>query len=458
MRATTLEEVCEVVGGRAEALPPRPVSRVATDTRQLQAGDLFVALKGDRFDAQNHLAAARDAAAAIVSRVPPDTPPDLPLIVVADTRRALGDLARHHRRSLTKTKVVAVAGSNGKTTTKNLIHAALRGSLRGTVSPASFNNDVGVPLTLLPVDPADDYVIVEVGTNAPGEVANLAAICEPDVAVITAIGEEHLEGLGDLDGVRRENAAICKSIRPDGTLVLCQDDPELARACVWEGERIGFGMQTPAEAGEPGERLVARDVRVTLDGTTFMVDGRRVRVPLIGRHHATNALVALAVARALGVPDGAAVAGLAEADVPPMRMQRRNVGDGVTLLDDAYNANPASVRAALDTLAELDWPGRKLVVLGDMLELGAAATDYHREAGEHVGRLAPANFLAVGEFAEAMAAASGLPGDRVHCFATSADAADAVAGLVRPGDLVLLKASRGVRLERVAAKLAGAST
>ena len=460
MNALTLQQAAGIVGGTADALPPRTVARVGTDTRRVEAGDLFVALRGERFDAHDFLDQAKHAAAAIVERVPADAPPDLPLIVVPDARRALGDLARHHRRSLTNTTVIAVAGSNGKTGTKRLIHAALSGTLRGTASPASFNNDVGVPLTLLPVDPADDYVVVECGTNAPGEIAYLSGVCRPDVAVITSIGEEHLEGLGDLDGVRRENAAITAGMDAGGVLFINGDDAGLRDACGdFAGKILTFGS-------DPTNDLPVSGVACDAGGTRFTLAGRPWRVPLLGRHNAANAAAATAVARHLGVSDDAIAAGLAIVEPPPMRMQVRQVG-GITVVNDAYNANPASMAAALATLCDLrpeaaaaaadptrsaaaaaaSTDGRSVAVLGDMLELGDRAEHYHREVGGHledVGLLARVGPLAAGI-------------DAACETLTYPDAAAAAADLprhLRPGDVVLLKASRGVRLEVVADAIA----
>ncbi len=454
MIATPLAEVRAIVGGRARELPDRTVERVCTDTRHVRPGDLFVAIVGERFDPHAMLGQVSDAAAAIVSRVPDNAPPGLPLIVVADTRRALGDLGLHHRRALTNTTVIAVAGSNGKTGTKRLIHAALSGHLTGSASPKSFNNDLGVPLTLLPAKRGDDYVIVEIGTNAPGEVARLSEIAEPDIAIITSIGEEHLEGLVDLDGVRAENAAIVGGMRRDGLLVVNGDDAGLVARCnAFAGKKVRFGRG-------PRNNLFARKVETDFTGTRFHLNGGRtiVRVPLIGEHNATNALAAVAVARRLGVPEEAMLAGLAACEAPPMRMQPIEAR-GVRLLHDAYNANPHSMRAALRTLAALPHEGRRVAILGDMLELGAAADDYHREIGRLVVECGVERLVTVGPEAATLAAAAvraGLASSEAWCFASVCEAGMAMSHLVGTGDLVLLKASRGVRLEGVAdAILAG---
>ena len=425
------------------------VSRVTTDTREAGEGDLFVAIRGERFDPHDFLEKAAAASGAVVERVPDDAPPSLPLVVVENARVALGDLARHHRRSLTKTKVIAVAGSNGKTGTKHLLHAALSPTRRGTTSPKSFNNDIGVPLTLLPVDPADDYVIVEVGTNHPGEVEPLSRIALPDVAIITSIGEEHLEGLGDLDGVRRENAKITAGMDGDGVLILPGGEPRLRELCDFRGRVVTFGATADCD-------VRVADVHTGYDGTRFRINGIEAFVPALGLHAASNATAAFAAAVAIGVDPADAIRGLASAEMPSMRMQIVDLPGGVRLINDAYNANPASLRAALATLRDLDHAGRKVAVIGTMLELGEQSDRYHREAG---GLAAAAGFdllIGVGDggvIVVEAAQAAGLSAQSAHTFATSEEAAEAMPSLVRGGDLLLLKGSRGVGLERIATAL-----
>ena len=444
-----LSEVRAAVAGRPAGpghyLPAVAVDGVSTDTRTIRPGSLFVALRGENFDGHGFLAQAKatGAVAAVVDSVPPDAPAGLPLLKVLDTRRTLGEIAHFVRRQFGDTKVIAVAGSNGKTGTKLLIHAALRKHLTGTVSPKSFNNDVGVPLTLFAVAPDQDYVVVECGTNHPGEIANLSRIAEPDLAVITNCGPEHLEGLGDLDGVRRENAAIVAGMRPGGCLIVNGDDPPLVEAVAGFGGEVvtfGFGLENDLWAG---------DVACDLGGVSFILGGERIRVPLLGRHVAANTLAAIAVARRLGVPEEQMLAGLAEASGPEMRLDLSEA-NGVKILNDAYNANPASVAAALETLRDLPHDGRKVAVLGDMLELGEGSDRYHREAGELAAACGLDVIAGVGPGGKLIADAAGQ--DALH-FPDAAAAAAGLVAVIQPGDLVLLKASRGVRLEAAAAAL-----
>ena len=447
----TLAEVRNAVAGRSNGtgddVPDVAIEMVSTDTRTIRPGSLFVALRGENFDGHRFLTQARDAGAvaAVVDAVLPDAPAELPLIVVPDTRVALGRLANHVRRLSRCKAVIAVAGSNGKTGTKLLIHAALRKHLNGSVSPKSFNNDIGVPLTLLAMEADQDYVVVECGTNHPGEIANLSRIAEPDLAVITNCGPEHLEGLHDLDGVRRENAAITAGMKRGGCLVVNGDDPLLVETLGGFGGEVltfGFGRDNDLWAG---------DVSCDFDGVRLRLNGSSTlaRVPLLGRHVAANMLAAVAVARRMDVPEERMLAGLAEASGPEMRLDLSEV-NGIKILNDAYNANPASVAAALETLRDLPHDGRKIAVLGDMLELGPDSDRYHREAGELAAACGFDLLACVGPGGLLIADAAGS--DALH-YPDAAAAAAGLALLVKPGDLVLLKASRGVRLEAVAAAL-----
>ncbi len=426
MTEMTLDTIAAAVGGRLVGrrlvgCKGVSVSRVSTDTRKLTPGDLFVALRGDRFDAHDKIRDADTASAVIVER---QVELDVPQIIVADTRRALGALAAAHRQTLGGT-VIAVAGSNGKTGTKLLINGVLRTRLKGTASPASFNNDIGVPLTLLNADAGDDYVIVECGTNHPGEIARLREIALPDVAVVTSIGHEHLEGLADLDGVRRENLNIIAGVP---TLIINGDDEPFIELCK---TRRAFLPYTSADVS---------DVDVTATGTAFTYDSRPWHVTQLGTHSAVNAVAAILVGRHLGLDDDAIAAGLASADVPDKRLNLRSVG-GVTIIDDTYNANPESVAAGLMLLKSLPCDGRRVVVLGDMLELGDDAARLHDEAVQAAAR-AGDMIIGVGP----------LTADCKGCdiaFDNSADAAAHMAQILKPNDLVYLKASRGTQLERV---------
>lgn len=423
----TAREIARATAGTlVSGDPDTRITAVCTDSRVMKPDSLFIALKGDTFDGHDKIDDAITGGARVVVGSALRTVPGA-YIKVDDTRLAMGRLANFVREQFTYTKVIAVAGSNGKTGTKHLIHSVLKTRLKGSMSPKSFNNDIGVPLTLFDVAPEDDYVVVEIGTNHPGEVRHLSLMAEPDVAVITSIGEEHMEFFKTLDGVRRENAGIVAGLRTGGLVLINGDDPHLRTILP---NAITFGVTDCDHT--------AHNIRTTLDGTSFTCAHAPFTLPHIGRHHASNALVAIAIGRQFGLTDADIRAGLASASAPEMRMQKRTIGP-VTLINDAYNANPTSVRAALETLAQIEWTGRKIVVLGEMRELGDASPDAHRAMKDLAASLAPSRSYFVGD--------SFRSND--NWFATSSDAGTAIAQQLEPGDLVLIKGSRGTRMEKI---------
>jgi len=472
MKPVSLKEITKATEGKLRLYPGMgsstsdAVTCVCTDSKATAFGSLFVALRGERFDGHDFLPQARTAGAmaALVDHIPIAVPDGLHLIEVKDTRKAMGKLANFVRRQFAG-KVIGVVGSNGKTSTKHLIHSALCNPLRGSASPKSFNNDIGVPITLFAADPADDYVVLEMGTNHPGEIAVLAAISQPDIVVITNCGEEHLEGLIDLDGVRRENAAVIRQLSPQGVLIINGDDPKLLQACAdYHGKWITFGLNEKND-------LYATDIQTDYSGTEFRLGsssqsaiGNRqsamFRLPLIGAHMACNALAAIAVARYLALEDKRIIENLSVATGADMRLQLQQLA-GITVLNDAYNANPASVRAALHTLAGLPSPKRRIAVLGDMRELGETTERYHTEIGQLAAAIGVDHLYCVGPAAQMIGSAAqtaGLPAARITTFADSTAAAAIVPGQLADGDLLLLKGSRLMRMEKIAQAIAQRST
>ena len=427
---------------RALGTGPRashPFSGVSTDTRHITRGDLFVALRGERFDAHDFLADARDhgAAALVVSDAAKAVGLGLPVYVVPDTLVALGQLATAWRRAWGRT-VIAVAGSNGKTSTKELIKAALSGTLVVHATAGNLNNLIGVPLTVLAIPSDAEVAVVELGTNAHGEIATLRAIVEPDVAVLTSIGEEHLEGLGDLAGVLREECDVFDGV---SLAVVPSAYPEVAQAAMGRATVVtSVGLEqadvTPTSWGLDDEGR-----------PWLVVEDTRIELPLRGAHQAANAMLAVATAKACGVPIDAAARGMASMPVPSMRGVWKTLGEAV-LINDAYNANPASMRAALDLLGRVGADRQRVAILGSMRELGAQSAQQHRD----VARAALASradvIAAVGDFASAFAIEA--PGDpRV----VSTTELDALWPLLEPrlarNAVMLLKASRGMKLERL---------
>jgi len=424
---------------------------VSTDTRKIAPGSLFVALQGASFDAHDFLSGAFEAgaAAAVVSRIPPDAPADRRYYVVDDTLHALGRLGRHRRRALAA-KVVAVAGSNGKTTTKDLLRAALSPRYRVHATTGNLNNQVGVPLTLLAAPEDAEVLVVETGTNEPGEIDLLGAIVEPDAAVITSIGEEHLEGLGSVEGVLEEELSILRHLRPGGVAVVAEEPgelPEGAARIVADGRLrvagFGEGADVRPDGGNEGiEVLPGGATRWTFRGVV-------VDLPLPGLHNVRNALVALGVSTELGVPVRDSAEAIAAMPAPKMRSEWLRVGT-LGVLADCYNANPPSTRAALELLASLPSTGRKVAVIGTMRELGGHAEGLHRSVGalaaEKLGEGIDL-LVATGDFVPALAEWAG--DGRVIAVEDPLEAYESLRPRLNGDETILLKGSRGVALERL---------
>lgn len=432
------------------------VKNVCTDSRQTKPGDLFFAIKGEKFDGHDFIneVAAKGAVAVVVpekGKIPAQLP-DCAVLVVKDTRAALGQLAAAYRKEF-DLPVIAVGGSNGKTTVKELMASALRQGLATLWSEANFNNDIGVPLTLLRLEKSHQAAVLEVGTNHPGELAPLVKMIQPKYGVITNIGREHLEFFGDVAGVVQEEGWLAELLPVDGTLFINGDDEwteQIAKRVRAKIVRVGLGKKN---------NWRARSIRLDKNGVTFRVDAPKAefsgeyRINLLGRHQVTNALFAVAVSEELGLGRPAVRDGLAECKPPRMRLQFWEAG-GVRVLDDAYNANADSTLAALETLRDLPLQGRRVAVLGDMAELGAHSEAAHAEVGRRAAELGIGQLFAVGKMAGVTATAAREAGlTRVIEFADVEAAVKAVKSFLKAGDVVLLKASRASRLERIAETL-----
>ena len=431
------------------------VQRVSTDSRQAQAGDLFFAIKGEHFDGHNFLneVAAKRVAAVVVERKNVPAPlPECAVLAVDDTRAALGRFAAACRREF-DLPVICVGGSNGKTTVKELIASALGQKLATLWSEASFNNDIGVPLTLLRLEKSHQAAVLEAGTNHPGELVPLVKMIRPKYGVITNIGREHLEFFGNVAGVAQEEGSLAELLPPDGRLFVNGDNAwtdKIVRRTRAGVVRVGLGDRNDWRA---------KGIRPDKNGVTFRVDAPKMewngeyRVNLLGRHQATNALLAMAVSEELGLGRPAVRDGLAGCKPAKMRLQFWEAG-GVRVLDDTYNANADSALAALETLCDLPLQGRRVAVLGDMNELGAHSEAAHAEVGRRAAELGIGQLFAVGKMAPVTARAARDAGlNRVIEFADVETAMAAVKSFLKTGDVVLLKASRAVRLERIAETL-----
>ena len=424
--------------------PEAAVGPICTDSRQLAAGQLFVPLVGERFDGHRFLdqAAALGAQAALVQRErAAAVPPGLLHWLVDDTLAAYQHLGLLHRRSL-KAPVVAVTGSAGKTTTRELIRAALASLGPVVASSGNENNDIGVPLTLLKAGSESAAVVVEMGMRGLGEIDRLSRTAEPDVAVITNIGTAHIGRLGSREAIATAKCEITSQLNPAGVVVIPAGDPllESALAQVWTGSVVRVALQDDPGASSADLLGDWDDQRPSL-----LVNGRTLQLPLEGRHNARNLLLAVAVARHLGI----ALSELEQLTVAvPGGRNRRLQQGGLTVLDETYNASPEAVLAALDLLAAQ--PGRRFAVLGSMLELGESSVELHRRVAERAVERGLDGLVVVSGGAEAQAmaeAAAALP--RLAVVDTPEQAADPLASWLRSGDVVLLKASRGVALERL---------
>jgi len=414
--------------------------RVSTDSRSVEPGDLFVALTGDRFDGHEFIpdALARGARGAVVSRLLPHGS-SIPLYTVPDTLVALGALAGHRRRALSA-PVVGITGSAGKTTTKELTRAALAGERRVHATKGNLNNRVGAPLTLLSTPPDAEVVVLELGTNEPGEIEALAAIARPDIGVVTTVGESHLEKLGSVEGVLQEKLDLLRGLAAGGRC-LVGDEPD---ALVRESRRACPGVRVAgwSERADPDLRPV--DAHSDAEGAyRFSWRGHGTTLALPGRHAVVDALLALVVAEMLGVSAASATRGVASIGGGSMRSEVRQLAR-LTLLVDCYNANPPSVRVALDVLEHRS-ASRRVAVLGTMLELGEASARLHRDVlRDALGRDLDL-VVATGAFAEA--ARNEVSSDRVLVAPTWAEAYPGLRAWLADGDVVLLKASRGIGME-----------
>lgn len=451
MRERTLSEIAARVGGRHEG-PDAAVRGVSTDSREIEPGDLFVALVGDRADGHGFVAeaVANGAAGALVSTASPV----VPTVVVRHTGEALLILARREREEMEAT-IVGITGSTGKTSVKDLVAAALSSRFEVSASPRSFNTEVGVPVTLLNAPPTAEVVVVEMGSRGPGHVATLCEVAGPRIGVVTGVGLAHMEMFGTLDAVADAKAELVEALDESGTAVLNADDAVVR----------GFAERTRADVVLYG---VSDDAQVRGEGVELDTLGRpsftlrapggeeRVELALSGEHMVSNALAATAVGVALGLSVGECAAGLKDARLSPWRMEVFEGSGGIRIVNDAYNANPSSMAAALKASRWMAKGARSIVVLGEMAELGDHAPVEHERVGELVARLGIDHLIVVGQRAAGIAIGAereGVEPERIARVGTVDEAVEEVRRLARRGDVVLLKGSRVAGLERAAEAL-----
>jgi UDP-N-acetylmuramoyl-tripeptide--D-alanyl-D-alanine ligase len=449
MNSLTLSQIAQFAGASLSSGDGTAViNKVSTDSRTIKPGELFVALRGENFEGHDFVAASARAGgtgALVDLQWVGNVPNNFALLRATDTLQAYQTLAANYRRSLAM-KVLAITGSNGKTSTKDFAAAVLARRFRVTKTEGNFNNHVGLPRTILEATSEDEVAVWEIGMNHPGEIAALSKIAAADAAIITNIGVAHIEFMGSREAIALEKGALAEAIEPQGTVVLNADDPFTE----------GIAARTRAKvvlAGTTGGAVRAIEIRQSAEGSEFtIVEGAhrcRAQLPVAGSHMVQNALLAVAAGRAFGLSIEECAAGLAAAPLTKARLQIKEI-NGVQFLDDSYNANPDSMKAALRTLVELDTEGKRIAVLGEMRELGAESERAHREVGETAATLGVNQLITIGDTAELIAEGARTAGlDKVSSVRSTAEAAKLLGEIAEPGDLVLIKGSRAARTEEV---------
>ncbi|SDM90509.1 UDP-N-acetylmuramoyl-tripeptide--D-alanyl-D-alanine ligase [Paenibacillus sp. yr247] len=450
----TLQQIAGMLGseisGSEEAIM---IKGVSTDTRSIQAGSLFVPLIGENFDGHSYAEDAyhKGASAILWQYDRGEAPKGVPFIRVPDTLIALQQLAKAYRKQL-PVRIIGITGSNGKTTTKDLVASVLGSTYQVHKTKGNLNNHIGLPLTLLQLEETTEFAVVEMGMSGRGEIELLSDLAEPEASIITMIGESHMLQLGSREEIARAKAEIASGMPSGGLLVYNGDEPlieqALAERSLPEGlRRIRFG-------GGAGNDLYPTDIRMDADGAFFQINSPgypELYIPLLGTHNVINALAAIAIGEAFGVQPASIAAGLRSLQMTSMRIEKLTAASGLTVLNDAYNASPASMRASIALTEQLSGFGSKFLVLGDMLELGEHEEQFHRGIG---AMLSPERvdyvftFGRLGRFIADEAAAQ-FPKGRVRAFEDKEQLAAELAALARAEDIVLVKGSRGMRLEQV---------
>ena len=443
----------KLIQGNSELL----INGISTDTRSIKQGEIFFALEGENYDGHKFVEQAihNGAAGAVISSGKKAAYSfhngfkKCALLEVADTLIALGELAKFYRNSL-PASFIAVTGSNGKTTTKDMAYHVLRNFKSVSRSRKSFNNFIGVPLTIFETETAHDFCIVEMGTNAPGEIKRLSEIIFPDFAILTNISNAHLEGLENIEGVASAKSEFIENMAEDGTLITNADDDWCNQiANRFNGKVISFGFDQSAH-------IKASNVKRNDSGFVFTVnDSFTVNLPVFGRHNIYNALAVIAMCDAIGVGIEVICDKFMDFKLPPMRMERQIFGD-IVVINDSYNSNPSSMSSALDEFSQLMTSGRKVLICGDMLELGNYAERLHKEVGAKVADANIDVLWTVGplsRFVAEEAIANGMPRENILSCETSEEMCSFVASQLKKDDTVLIKGSRRVKLESVSRQI-----
>jgi UDP-N-acetylmuramoyl-tripeptide--D-alanyl-D-alanine ligase len=454
MNPLSILQISELAGAKLEQGDGKTlVERISTDSRTIKKSELFVALRGENFDGHKFVedVAKTGAAGAIVDlKWKGKVPTKFAIIRTENTLLAYQNLAANYRRLL-PIKVLAITGSNGKTSTKDFSASVLGRKFRVTKTQGNFNNHVGLPRTILEANSEHEVGVWEIGMNHPGEVAALAKIAAPDAAIITNVGVAHIEFMGTREAIAKEKGSLAEAVGVNGMVILNADDPFSKGIAQRTGAHVTF-------AGTNEGTIRAIDIQQSADGSEFtIIEGAhrcRAQLPVPGIHMVQNALLAVAAGRAFGLSLEEAAAGLVSAPLTKARLQIKEI-NGVQFLDDSYNANPDSMKAALQTLIELDSDGKRIAVLGEMRELGKETQRGHEEVGEAAASFGIDQLIGIGEMGEVMANAAKKAGlEKSSTVGSTSEAAELLSDIAEPGDLILIKGSRLARTEEVIEKFA----
>jgi len=445
MKSLSIQTLAEIINAQNRQNITGLFNGVSIDSRTIQPGQCFFAVPGENFDGHNYIQTAfeKGAACAVVSARNPDDFPGKAVLKVADTVKALGLLAAEYRRQCAF-KVVAITGSAGKTTTRQIAHHAISRHFRVTQSPKNFNNFIGLPLTLLAAQPDDQVVIAELGTNNPGEIAYLSSIAQPDIAIVINAYQAHLQGLGTLETVIKEKLSIYQGLSPDGVFIINADCPGLMQACEKLNRTfITFGKTEPAQ-------IKAKNIIHTGRQSSFTIDDTPISLPLPGPGNLENALAAWAICKNVGICIDDFAQATSSLTKINMRAEILEIGT-LTVINDCYNANPASMENALAILSSLNTdPSRRLVfICGDMAELGDMSQQLHAELGNIIAETGVNSLLTVGSFA-AITAQAARSADRdllTNCFEDTNSLCNSLEKFIKNSDIILVKGSRVNKLE-----------
>lgn len=449
----TLKQIHEMIGGLNNISEWESVNiiGVSIDSRKVTTGNLFVPLRGEKVDGHGYVEKAKDqgAAATLWQQDVPNPPTNIPLIIVKDTEVALQELARVYRQQL-NVKVIGVTGSNGKTTTKDMTAALLSTTYKVHKTSGNYNNHLGLPLTILSMEEDTDVVVLEMGMSSRGEIEFLSKLAKPDVAIITNIGESHLLDLGSREEIANAKLEIIEGLASGGTLIYYGDEPLLQ-------EKVGHhleSLQVLSFGRSHTNDLYATSIQQGTDFTSYTIAGvleGAYEIPVLGNHNVMNALAAMLVAKEMKVEQTKIYEGLASIRLTNMRMEMVQGANGEKIINDAYNASPTSMKAAIELMEGMTGFNRKILVLGDMLELGLQESDFHLKIGELISKDKIDKVFTFGPLANniAIGARKTFAEDNVQSFQSKQNLIDELRKQIEPNDLILVKASRGMRLEEV---------